>query len=151
MALSVLTRRNGPDWPLGAIVVPTPGTPVKIMSLVDANNTNAPETASNSQTSEYTTTCRSIWFQGVHPGNNNNGMVINSGNVYVLVPAPSVGGGPGNRSDSGCMVMVVPPGVAAPLPQSLGSGTRFSPYQYSLDVDTAGDGALVTLLGPQGQ
>ena len=149
MALSVLQRRNGPEWPLGAIVVSTAGTPVGIMSLVDANNTNAPETPSNRLTSEYTTTCRSIWFQGYHPGANNNGMVLNSGNVYVTVNDGN--GNPGNRTNSGTMVMVVPPGSSAPLPDSLGSAVRFSPYKYSIDVDTNGDGALVTLIGPMGQ
>lgn len=150
MALSVIQQRGGPEWPLGAIVVPSNGTPVNIMHLVDANNVNSPNSPSNNLTSEYTTTGRSLWFAGFHPGANNNGLVINSGNVYVLVPPPA-NQGPGNRSDSGCIVMVVQPGQTAPLPQSLASDVRFSPYRYSIDADIDGDGALVTLVGPQGQ
>lgn len=147
--MSVLNQRGGPEWPLGVIAVPTAGTPVRIMSIVDANNTNAPETASNSQTSEYTTTVRSIWFEGIHMAANNNGALQNSGNVYVTLN--DANGNSGTRTNPGTWVMVVPPGSMLALPSSLASDVRFSPYKYSIDVDTNGDGALVTLIGPQGQ
>lgn len=148
MANSVLNQRGGPEWPLGVVVVANNGTPVSIMTNVDANNVNAPGSASNNLTSEYTTTCRAIWFTGMHQDANNN-MQPNTGNVYVLVP-PSANGS-GNKSDAGCMVMVVAPGVTAPLPLSLASDVRFSPYRYKIDADVNGDGALVVLIGPQGQ
>jgi len=121
------------------------------MSRVDANNNNSPGASPSPSNagSEYTTTVRSIWFQGFKPGTNNNGMVPNTGYVYVLVP----GNGSGNRTDSGAMVGVIAPGGGSLiLPASLGATeTRFSPYGYKLDSDVDGEGALVTLIGPEGQ
>lgn len=151
MALSVQQQRTGPDWALGYINVANNGTPVNIMSLVDPNNYNAPNSASNVNTSEYTPRTKQIQFIGMHPGNNNNGMVPNTGYVYVLCPAQ--GNGTGNRSDSGSIVTVIPPGGGTyPLPISLGdSDTQFSPYRYSLDADVNGEGCLVTLVGVRGQ
>ena len=151
MALSVQQQRTGPDWPLGYINVANNGTPVNIMSLVDPNNNNHPNTASNSNTSEYTPRAKQIQFIGMHPGANNNGMVPNTGYVYVVCPAQA--NGLGNRSDPGAIVTVIPPGGGTyPLPISLGdSDTQFSPYRYSLDADVNGEGALVTLVGLRGQ
>lgn len=150
MALSVLQVRNGPEWPLGFVQVANNGVPVSIMVNVDANNTNAPETQSNKNTSEYTTTCRSIVFQGVKPNANNNGLTNNTGNVYILVPSQN--GAVGNKSDYGCTVGVIAAnGGAYALPASLASDMRLSPYRYRLDADVSGEGALVTIYGPQGQ
>jgi hypothetical protein len=151
MALSVQQQRTGPDWPLGFIGPANIGTPVNIMSLVDPNNYNSPNSQSNVNTSEYTPRCKQINFQAYHPGNNNNGMVPNTGYIYVVVPRQ--GNGTGNRSDSGSMVLIVPPGGGNySLPTSLADrDTEFSPYRYSVDADVSGEGALVTLIGMRGQ
>jgi hypothetical protein len=42
MAAGIQKNRFGPFWPLGSIVVVTPGTPVNMMSLVDPSLINAP-------------------------------------------------------------------------------------------------------------
>lgn len=151
MALSVQQQRTGPDWPLGYINVANTGNAVNIMSLVDPGNLNHPNTPSNSSSSEYTPRTKQVQFIGMHPGSNNNGMVPNTGYVYVLCPAQ--GNGTGNRSDSGSIVTVIPPGGGTyPLPISLGDpNTQFSPYRYSIDADVNGEGALVTLIGVRGQ
>ena len=155
MALSVMQDPQGIDWPLGFVAVPTIGTPVNIMVNVDANNTNAPgnPTAQPGQpanVAEYTPRCHKVTLQGVKPGNGNNGMILNSGNVYVmrtLGPGNQNSGGPGNRSDVGAMVYVLFPGSAVTIPGDEFVGAVISPYRYSLDADNNNDGALVTLLG----
>lgn len=148
MALSIERAYTGPVWALGFIGVPTAGTPVNIMSRVDANNVNNPNTVTSNNTAlqtEYTRACRAIAFQGYQPGANNNGMVVNTGNVYILV-APA--GGSGNRSDSGAIVKVLPPGgdyvLSAITP---GFNDMFSPYQIWLDVDNNNDGASCCIYG----
>ena len=145
MALSVMKDREGPDWPLGFVAVPHNGTPVCIMHNVDANNNWAPAVSNapgQTPGPEYTPTCHKIGIQGYHPGSSNNGMVINTGNVYVLrVPV----GGNGNRTDSGAMVKVVPQGGDYVIPSAETQLQTLSPYRYFLDADVNGDGALVTL------
>ena len=145
---SVQLDFNGPDWPLGAIIVATPGTPVNIMSLVDATNVNAPQTATppvpNSLTrpsNEYTQRAQQIMFQGYTP--DTHGMKMNTGNVYIMRKGVQ---GLGNRDDYGSMVFVLAPGqtfflASAPLNRNV-----FGPYRYFIDADTAADGALVTLI-----
>jgi hypothetical protein len=140
---SVYKDRTGPDWPLGFVSVGTPGTPVCIMVNVDANNVNAPESSSNNLTSEYTPTSCAVGIQGYKPGANNVGMVANTGNVYLM--RKGVGSGAGNRSDTGAMVKVIPPGQDYFYPSDPQGGQRWSPYRYFLDADNAGEGALVTL------
>lgn len=150
MALSVMKDFFGVDWPLGFVPVANNGTPVNIMSLVDANNYWAPATTANASTGEYAARCHKILLQGYKTGNNNNGMVPNSGYVYImrsLGPGNSNSGGPGNRADSGAMVRVLPPGGEVILPADEVDLATISPYRYTLDCDTDGDGALVTLLG----
>lgn len=145
MALSI-QRYCAPVWPLGAIVVPTPGTPVNIMFLVDPGNSNAPETAVGPGTvlgAAYAPTCHKIFLQGVHPGANNNGMVINTGNVYLTV-APA-GNGTGGRVDSGSIVFTIFPGAAVTWPGSEVDRNSISPYKFWIDSDSANDGALVSL------
>ena len=151
MSLSVQQQRTGPDWPLGYINVANNGTPVNVMSLVDPNNYNAPNTPSNVNTSEYTPRAKQILFMGMHPAANNNGMVANTGYVYVMVPAQ--GNASGNKADTGAMALIIPPGGGTySLPVALSDiGTEFSPYRYSLDADVNGEGALVTLVGLRGQ
>jgi hypothetical protein len=150
MALSTFQIPNGVEWPLGFIAVANNGTPVNIMSRVDANNVNAPGAAANSTNSGYTPRCHKIFFQGYKPAANNNGMIQNSGNVYILRslgPGNNNSGGPQNRTDSGAMVYVLPPGGFATLPADESDRAAISPYVYTLDSDVDGDGALVTLTG----
>lgn len=150
MALSVMKVLNGVQWPLGFIPVATAGTPVNIMSRVDANNLYAPGTAPGPLGAAYSARCHKIFFQGYSPGNNNNGMLPNSGNIYVLIalgPGNSNSGGPGNRTDSGAMVLVVPPGGFAQMPADEIDRAPISPYGYAIDADVSGEGALVTLTG----
>lgn len=155
MALSTFQDPHGADWPLGFIAVAANGTPVNIMSRVDANNNNAPGTKSGLPGAayvgaEYSPACHKVFFQGYKPGNSNNGMVINGGNVYILRslgPGNQNSGGPQNRTDSGAMVYVLPPGGFATLPADESDHGTISPYRYTLDADVDGEGALVTLVG----
>lgn len=155
MANSIIQDPQGVEWPLGFVAVATPGTPVNIMVNVDANNVNAPGSSTGipgtpAIAAEYTPRCHKVFIQGFKPGNNNNGMIGNTGNVYVmrsLGPGNQNGGGPGNRSDSGAMVFVVPPQGFATLPADEMDAATISPYRYSLDADVAGEGALVVLVG----
>jgi hypothetical protein len=150
MALSVIQNRTGPFWPLGYINVANIGTPSgNLASLIDSNGTMSPtfSPSPGSVGSEYTPRFKSLWLAGFHPGNNNNGMVPNNGQVYVLMS----GNGSGNRSDSGCMVGIIQPGQYFPIPQSLGAdGLQLSPYNFTLDADVNNDGALVVGVQPMG-
>jgi len=146
MALSTFIDFFGVDWPLGFVPVANNGTPVNIMSRVDANNNWAPQSAN----SEYTVACHKVLLQGFKPGTNNNGMIPNSGFVYILRslgPGNNNSGGPQNRTDSGAIVQVLSPGGQVILPSDEYQGPNITPYRYTLDCDTDGDGALVTLLG----
>jgi hypothetical protein len=153
MALSVMKDFQGPDWPLGLIVVVTPGTPVSIMSLVDAGNVNAPETAFGNQTSpqtiptggqqEYSVLAQQIMFQGVKSTAGNAPLVNNSGNIYICRKGTT---GLGNRTDFGAIVAIVPPGQTLFLASSARNRDTWSPYRYYIDADNANDSALVTLL-----
>lgn len=154
MTLSVMKDRQGPDWPLGLISVATPGTPVSIMSLVDASNYNDPATAAPTpatanQVDEYTVRAYGIIFIACKAGAS-HGVQINTGNIYIVRKGVQ---GNGNRDDYGAMVATLPPGAttgiefptfflnAAPLNRNV-----FSPYRYFIDADNANDSCLVTLL-----
>jgi len=145
MANSVLKDIVGPDWPLGFISVATPGTPVSIMSLVDATNVNDPSTASGTTSLEYTILAQQIIFQAGRLGAS-HGTAPSTGNVY-LVRYPSRGAGSGNRDDPGCIIWTFPTGQSnlflssAPLDRN-----KYSPYRYYIDADNAGDGVFATLL-----
>lgn len=155
MALSTFQDPQGIDWPLGFVAVANNGTPVNLMKNVDANNVNAPGTKSAAPGvalvgAEYTPRCHKIFIQAWKPGNNNNGMVTNTGNVYImraLGPGNGNSGGPGNRADSGAMVQILAPGDFATIPADEINAATISPYRYTLDVDVDGEGALVTLIG----
>jgi hypothetical protein len=142
MALSVMKDRSGPDWPLGAIVVASPGTPVGIMSLVDPNSYDAPETATGTHSGEYGgALCQQIMFQGFK-SNAGTGVVQNAGFVYIVRLGTA---GSGNRTDFGAMVAVLAPGQTIFWGSAPRNRDTFSPYRYYLDADNANDGALVTL------
>lgn len=138
---SVQKDRQGPDWPLGAIAVTTPSTPVRITTLIDPTNANAPETATTTAGDEYSPLCQQIMFQGFK-SNGGTGMVPNTGNVYIMRLGVQ---GAGNRTDFGSMVAVLLPGQTTFIASSARNRDTFSPYRYYLDADTANDGALVTL------
>lgn len=144
MALSIHKSIAGPMWPLGLILVPTPGTPVNIMSLVDANNNNAPETVVGPGGAGLGTapTCHKIFIQAVKANANNNGLTTSTGNVY-LCTGPA--GGNGGKADYGCVLFVLQPGQSATWPASEVERDSVSPYRFFIDADSANDGALVCL------
>jgi len=141
MANSILNDRQGPDWPLGFIKVVTPGTPVSIMSLVDPNNYNAPNTPTSANSNEYTVRAQQIMFMGWKPGAS-TGWVANAGNIYVL----RKGSGSSNYADSGVLVQVVAPGTSFYLASAPQVTDVFGPYRYYIDADNANDGCQVCLL-----
>ena len=145
MPNSVHLDKQGPDWPLGFIKVVTPGTPVEVMSNIEATSPepNEPETLSSGGGDEYTVRAQQICFQGFKPGAT-HGMQNNGGNVYIM--RDGVGSGTGNRDDTGAMVFVLVPGATLFLASAPLNRNVFSPYRYSIDADNAGDGALVTLI-----
>lgn len=140
MANSVLTNRTGQFWPLGFIKVPTAGTPVCIMSVVDANNTNAPGNQTNTLSDEYPWVVRGLAVNGWKPNANNNGLQVNSGNVYILAQ----GNGSQNRADYGVYIGVVVPGGSFFLPEGPTGMDLINPYGIFLDTDNNNDGAMVT-------
>ena len=148
MPQSIHKDFSGADWPLGFIGVPSPGTPVSIMSLVDPTNLDAPATSTSPTrqlSQRQTPTCNVIMGQAVKPGAT-HGIQMYAGNIYIM-RAPQ-GTGSGNRDDYGAMVMMVPPGGSFLIPASGGAPlTSLSPYRYWIDADNANDGALVTLIG----
>lgn len=141
MPNSVHIDKQGPDWPLGSIIVTAPGTPVNIMSLVDPGLANAPGAATGTTTDEYSPRCNQIVIQGVK---GNSPVVNNTGNIYVV--RKGVGTGTGNRADNGAIVLVIAPGSTGVLGPSALVKDVFSPYRYSIDADNANDAAQVTLL-----
>jgi hypothetical protein len=146
--MTVMRDRQGPDWPLGIIVVPTPGTPVSIMSLVDSANSDAPQTATpttpgppspgpkGNPSNEYTVTCQQIMFQGYNAA---GPATMNTGNVYIVRKG-------GSKADSGTIVKILAPGETFFLAGAALNLNVLSPYRYQIDADTASDGALVTLI-----
>lgn len=143
MANTVLQDRQGVDWPLGYVNVSAAGTPVRITTNVDANNTNAPETASNTTTQEYVFTFQQMMFQGYKPAANNNGMIANTGNVYILRNAAN-GAGTGNKTDYGVYVAVLGAGQTLFLAAGYSVNDVWNPYRYAIDVDNNNEGALIT-------
>ena len=157
MAVSTLKNIYGPLWPLGLIVVATKGTPVSIMSLVDATSANAPETASTAAGLQTTTTgmyeyasCAAYDIL-LTPMKSVNPVVANTGAIYVVM-YPLRTAGTGNNADPGVLVMTIPPFTAGTLtPVHLSStvgrlSSHFNPYNLYLDSDNNSDGAIVTLL-----
>jgi hypothetical protein len=153
MANSKQQLRGQPVAPIGFVPVPSPGTPVSLMSVLDPSNNNAPTTATGPQTTpygsrlEYPTSCRGIAFQGYKQGGNGS-PVFNAGAVYIMVAA--AGGGSGNNIDMGAMIKVLQPGQDFFYPPPDANLDRFSPYYLYLDADNAGDGALVVAYSVSG-
>lgn len=146
MANSVQSLFTVPMTSLGYVNVPTSGTPVRLTVNVDANNNYAPETPVGPGTTNgpnYTPTGHRLFFQGYHPAANNNGMILNTGNVYLMMAAAN--NGSGNKTDSGAMLFVIPPGGTATWPASEVDRNTISPYKFYLDADSNNEGALVTM------
>ena len=144
MAQSVMKDRHGPDWPLGLIVVATPGIPVSIMSLVDPTNVNDPGQPTSSTSDEYTAVAQQIMFQGYKAGAT-HGLQNNSGNIYIVRKGVQ-GLGSAFNGDYGATVWVVGAGLTFVLGTSAMVKNGFNPYRYFIDADNAGDSCLVTLL-----
>jgi len=113
------------------------------MANVDANNNNAPETATNKNTAEYSPSGGGIGIQGYKAAANNNGMVVNTGNVYLCMRP--TGNNAGGRADPGCILKVIPSGADLFYPIDPTGLSRASPYSFFLDVDNNNDSGQVVL------
>jgi hypothetical protein len=143
MANSVFKTAQGTFWPVGNIAVPTPGTPVSLMSLVDSANTNAPETPTSTLTDEYTRgTCQEIFFQAYKAGAGPPRLTANTGNIYIVMKPLA---GAGGVADTGNIIAVIPPGQSFTLSSAALNRNVFSPYEILVDADTAADGVQATL------
>lgn len=145
MANSVHQNIHGPDWPLGNIVVPVPGTPVAIMNLVDSTARFAPEsgTATVAGSGEYTRRAQQIIFQGVKAGGGPPKLVNNTGNVYVIRKALA---GAGGITDVGTVIAVIAPGQTFILGSAPLNRNVFNLYAYYIDADNANDACQVTAI-----
>lgn len=139
MANSVHQDRQGPDWPLGNIAVPVPGTPVSIMSLVDSTLKDAPENATASNTAEYTHRAQQIIFQAYKSGGTR--LAVNTGLIYIVRKALA---GAGGVADLGTIVAVLSAGQTFILGSAALSRNVYNLYRYLIDADTAGDACQVT-------
>jgi hypothetical protein len=139
MASTVNQDRQGPDWPLGFIALVTPGTPVSIMSLVDAALVNDPGALTSTTSNEFTVRCQQIFFMGFKPGVSTR-LVNNSGNIYICRKNTT------GTTDTGVILKTLVPGESFFLGSSAMNRNVYNPYRYYIDGDTAGDGALVTLI-----
>lgn len=151
MAPSVMRDINGPDWPLGNIVVAVPGTPVNIMSLVDPALGSAPEKLLPSPLSgEYSIRCWKILFQPYKVGAGPPAFALNTGNIYVV--RAGVTPGVGNKTDTGAVIAILPPGALTTPPPGFmldmpaNTFNTLNPYRYFIDADTAADACQVTLI-----
>jgi hypothetical protein len=138
---SVALNRWGPVWPLGFIEVVTPGTPVRITSLVDPTAVAAPENptvpgaAPSAQIPEYTFSAQQILFHGTKP--DTHGTQPNTGNVYICLAG-------GTRDDPGLIVHTLTPGETFDSASAAMRLNVFNLYAFYLDADNAGDGAMIT-------
>src|SRR5579864_7636326 len=144
MANSVHLDKQGPVWPLGLIIVPTPGTPVRITNLVDSAAVNAPEAVTSATSDEYTSRAYAIIFQGFKTGAAPPKLAANTGIVYVVKKALAGAGGVG---DVGTIIAAIrtgdPPFVLTSAPMNRNT---FNLYEFYIDADTANDGCLVTAI-----
>ena len=144
MASGVRKDYHGAVWPLGLIGNSpqiTPGTPVGIMSLVDPNSVNDPNQTTTTGSNEFTVRAQQIEFQAFKAAA--HGLQNNTGNIYIIKRG---GSGSANRDDYGTIITCLTPGqtfflASAPLNRNV-----FSPYDYQIDCDSAGDSCLVSLI-----
>jgi hypothetical protein len=140
---SIHKNVHGPDWPLGFISVPTPGVPVSIMSLVDPAFLNSPDSPTVQTADEYTWRAHEIILSAYKPGAS-HGMQLNTGNVYICRKgAPP---GTGNRDDTGSMFPPLTPGQTLFISSAALNFNVWSPYEYFVDADNAGDGVIAMLI-----
>jgi hypothetical protein len=142
VAISVHKDPQGPDWPLGNIAVPTTGTPVSIMNLVDSAQSNAPETATSGLTDEYTRRAQQIIFQAYKAGAAPPKFAANAGNVYVVRKSIGAGG----QNDVGTVIACLTPGQTFILGSAALNRNVYNLYRYFIDADTANDGCQVTAI-----
>lgn len=140
MADSIMLDRYGPDWPLGLVLVPAPGTPVRFTSLVDPTAKNAPEAATTATSDIQTPSFQQIMLQGFRKAGP-PGLQANQGYVYVVRAGKQ---GAGNAGDYGAIVAVIQPGETFFLASSASRNNVYNPYRYYIDADVANDGLLIT-------
>src|ERR1700761_2790608 len=138
MANSLFNTKQNFLWPLGNIVVPTPGTPVRIMSLVDPTNKWAPETPTSAANPDgFTVRFQQIFFQALKAGLGPPRLTNNSGSIYVVL-LPLVANGV--SVDLGNVIKTLVPGETWYFSTSALDRNAFGPYQLYIDADTANDG-----------
>jgi hypothetical protein len=140
VTVSVHKNPHGPLWPLGNIQVPTPGTPVSVMSLVDLANVNAPESATSTTSDEYTRRAQQIIFEAFRPGAAPPRSGANTGNIYIVLKSVGAGG----ANDIGTVIKTLAPGASFVLGSAALDRNVFNLYQIFIDADTANDGCTVT-------
>ena len=146
MGNSVYKDKQGPVWPLGNIVVVTPGTQVNIMSLVDPTNVNAPETPTPGTVGadEYTSRAQQILFQSYKAGAGTILAANTTGKlVYVVRKFTAGNGGVG---DTGVVIAALSPGQTFVLGSAALNRNVFNLYEYYIDADTANDAVQVTAI-----
>lgn len=145
MANSVHLDKQGPIWPLGNIVVVTPGTYVNIMSLVDSTNKNAPEspTPGTVGADEYTCRAQQIIFQAFKAGGGPPKVVVNAGIIYIVKKPLAAAGG---ISDLGTVIAILTAGQTFTLGSAARNLNVYNLYEYFIDADTANDACQVTAI-----
>jgi len=142
MAAQVFKDKQGPIWPLGLIVVPSPGVPVSIMSLVDPSFVNAPESPTSASSDEYTSRAYSLIFMPYKLGSPLILAANTASKLVYIVRKPQ-----GSISDTGGVIAALRPGdqpfilAGAPLNRNM-----FNLYEFYIDADTANDGVQVTAI-----
>lgn len=147
MANSIHRDINGTDWPLGNIIVAAAGTPINIMSLVDATLSAAPEQPVQSGLApifepEFQVRFFTILFQALKAGAGPPSLANNTGIVYIIRKAAA--GGTGNATDKGVIIKALVPGENFSLPSLANSFNIYNPYRYFIDADTNADACQVT-------
>ena len=142
MANSVHKSYQGPLWPIGSVAVATPGTPVNMMINVDATLSGDPGVIAGIGLGvpEYTVRAQQIIIGGFKVSGSS--FANNSGNIYVILK----GNGTNNRTDSGCIVLIVPAGSTGVIASAPLNRNVFDPYLLWIDADNAGDSAQITLV-----
>jgi len=116
-----------------------------MMINVDPGLVNDPNKAASPAAptaAEYTVRAQQIVIQGMKVSG--SGLATNTGNIYIC--APGVGAGTGNRSDTGCIVLVIPANQTGVIASAPLNRNVFDPYRLFVDADNAGDSAIITLI-----